>query len=206
MDLTNPVSGRVVEAILFDLDGTLVDTMPLHYEAYRAVLADLGVSLSFEDFLRASGGPARDTIPRLLGGADCALSVDEIHRRKVALAEEIFARSPPAALPCALLLPILSRAYPVGLVSSGSRRSVGITLDAMGWGSLFRVVVSGNDVEKGKPHPEGYLKGARAIGVSAAACLVFEDSDDGVHAAEAAGMQVFDVRRALPLWRSGGVA
>ena len=191
-----------VEAILFDLDGTLVDTMPLHFQAYRDVLAEVGLDLGFEAFMAASGGAARETIPRLLAGRPCSLPVEEIHRRKMEKATALFLETPPTALPCALLLPVLRRSYPLALVSSGSRRSVGTTLAAMGWNAMFREVICGDDVTRGKPDPEGYLKAARLLGVEARSCLVFEDMDDGVAAATAAGMRVFDVRRTLPFWRS----
>ncbi|KAA0700625.1 HAD family hydrolase [Neorhizobium sp. P12A] len=195
-------SGSAVEAILFDLDGTLVDTMPLHYQAYRDVLAEIGISLDFQAFMAASGGAARETIPRLLNGAACEVAVEEIHRRKVARATQLFRDVPPTRLPCSLLLPVLSKVFPVALVSSGSSKSVHTTLDSMGWTDLFHAIVCGDDVVRGKPDPEGYLKGAGLLGVAPERCLVFEDMDDGVAAATAAGMQVFDVRLTLPAWRT----
>lgn len=191
-----------VEAVLFDLDGTLVDTMPLHFSAYRDVLGEFGVALDFQAFMAASGGAARETIPKLLGGVATDVSVEEIHRRKVVRTTELLASSVPAALPCSLLLPVFSALLPVALVSSGSRRSVETTLSTMGWHHLFRAVVTGDDVVRSKPDPEGYLKGANLLGVDPARCLVFEDMEDGVAAARAAGMQVFDVRSALPAWRT----
>jgi beta-phosphoglucomutase-like phosphatase (HAD superfamily) len=191
-----------LEAVLFDLDGTLVDTMPLHFQAYRDVLAEIGIPLTFEHFMEVSGGAARETIPRLVGAHRCDLSVEDIHGRKVKRAEALFRDIRPQALPCALLLPLFAQSHPVGLVSSGSRKSVATTLEVMSWTSLFTTIVTGDDVARAKPAPDGYLKAAAALSVDPERCLVFEDMDDGVIAAEAAGMRVFDVRRTLPAWRA----
>jgi beta-phosphoglucomutase-like phosphatase (HAD superfamily) len=191
-----------VEAILLDLDGTLVDTMPLHFQAYRDVLAEVGIVIDFRTFMAASGGAARETIPRLLAGRSCAIEVAEIHRRKIERANKLFQETPPPALPSALLLPVLARHYPIGLVSSGSRKSVSTTVEVLGWSSLFKVLVTGDDVSHGKPDPEGYLRAAAALNVDPRQCLVFEDMDDGVAAAKAAGMTVFDVRDTTPAWRN----
>lgn len=194
--------GQGFEAALFDLDGTLVDTMPLHFRAYRDVLAECGIEIDFDFFMSVSGGPARDTIPRLVNGRPCDISTDEIHRRKVVRARQLIEESAPDQLPCSLLLHLLPARIPVGLVSSGSRASVTATLASLGWESVFKVVVCGDDVAHGKPSPEGYLKAAATLGVQPEKCIVFEDMSDGVTAATSAGMRVFDLRKALPAWRS----
>ena len=190
-----------VQAVLFDLDGTLVDSMAVHFEAYRHVFEELGLRIDFQTFLACSGGPARDTIPRLIDGRRCSLEPSEIHVRKVAVAKRLFREMKPRALATAALLPVLGTHWPLGLVSSGSRASVSLVLEVMGWESTFRIVISGDDVYRGKPDPEGYLNAARAVEADPCACLVFEDADDGIAAARCAGMQVIDVRECVPDWR-----
>lgn len=183
-------------AAIFDFDGTLVDTMPLHYEAYRRTFAEHGLALAEADYYGNVGGPARETIPRFLGGRPCAATVAELHARKQAIALELFATAPIATLATAALLPLLDGRVPMALASSGARSGVHFLLDRLGWRRYFAAVLTGEDAPRGKPAPDLFLRAAAALGAAPAGCLVFEDTDDGVAAARAAGMAVFDVRGA----------
>jgi beta-phosphoglucomutase-like phosphatase (HAD superfamily) len=187
---------RGITALIFDLDGTLVDTMPLHYEAYRRVLAECGVALTWDWFRRSVGGAAREVIPRLLDGHDPRQDIGTIHRRKLALVAELLQQSPPRALELAKLLPVFRSHFKLALASSGARSGVRGILRTMGWESTFDVVLTGDDVVRGKPAPDQFLLAAARLNVVPGACLVFEDTDAGVFAAEAAGMAIFDVRQA----------
>lgn len=182
------------QAAAFDLDGTLVDTLPIHYEAYRIVLEALGSELTRERFAAAIGGPARDAIPRFVDMSSIGVSIDEIHRRKKRVTTELLATWEIPLLPCALLLDAFAGRCKIAVVSSGSATSVHSILTRLGWEQFFDAVVTGDDVERGKPAPEPFLTAAARLGVEPARCLVFEDSDDGVLSAQAAGMTVFDVR------------
>ena len=157
------------DALLFDLDGTLVDTMPLHYRAYADVLAARGLSLSHADFLTEVGAPAREAIPRFVragGGRDCsAEEAAAIHADKKAAFAGVLATARLAPLRAAELLDAAGPDMPVALVSSGNRAGVTAILQAMGWADRFRLVVTGDDVTHGKPHPEPYLRAAPALGV-----------------------------------------
>lgn len=194
---------KVLSAALFDLDGTLVDTMPMHYEAYRDVLSELGISIDFDFFMSVSGGPARETIPKLIGAVKIDTPTHEVHLRKQLRMDQLLSQKAPETLPCSILLHRFAEMLPVGLVSSGSRKSVESTLNSLGWRDLFQVIITGDDVKKGKPAPEGYLAAARFLDVEPSNCLVFEDMEEGILAATSAGMQVFDLRKALPVWRTG---
>lgn len=185
-----------IKAAIFDFDGTLVDTMPLHYEAYRRVFAELGVDLSRADFFGNIGGKASETIPRFLNGRTVAVGTTEIHRRKKGVVGELLRTEPIVVLEAAQLLRVLKPHLKLAIASSGSRAGIDVVMGRLGWSALFEAVVSGEDVAAGKPAPECFLKAASLLGVDPAACMVFEDTDDGVAAARAAGMQVFDVRRA----------
>jgi beta-phosphoglucomutase-like phosphatase (HAD superfamily) len=180
-------------AALFDLDGTLADTLGLHYEAYRRVFAEVGMVLPRARFDAEIGGPARDVIPRLVGGQRCPLTVEELHRRKLARFPDVVAGSPIQVLPTAGVLDELGGRVPLGLVTSGACRSVAAVLGRLAWDDRFAVVVTGDDVRRGKPDPEPYLRAAGRLGVRPDACLVFEDSAAGLASATRAGMRVVDV-------------
>ena len=183
-------------ALIFDFDGTLVDTMPLHYESYRQTFAEVGIALAPEDFYANIGGVARETIPRFLRGRPCAQSIAELHARKQVVAHELLRSAELPVLAAAELLRAFHGTLPIALASSGSRSGIDVVLDRLGWRSLFDAIVTGADVARGKPAPEIFLLAAERLGIAPRSCLVFEDTDDGVAAARAAHMAVFDVRRA----------
>lgn len=184
-----------IAAAIFDFDGTLVDTMPLHFEAYRRVLADAGVELSHEDFYGSIGGNARETIPLFLRGRPCRLSTEEIHLRKKQLMQTLLSENAPPVLEAAKLLPVLHGRMPLALASSGSRLGIEMILARLSWRHYFAAIVTGEDAVRGKPAPDLFLLAAEKLGVPPETCIVFEDTDAGMAAAQAAGMRAFDVRR-----------
>ncbi len=187
-----------VAAALFDFDGTLVDTMPLHFAAYRRVLADAGVELSEDDFYGNVGGNARETIPKFLRGRPCRLDVGEIHTRKKQMLSQLLAAGDVPVLEAAKLLAALHGRLPLGLVSTGSRPGIETVLDRFDWRRYFQAIVTGEDTPRGKPAPDLYLLAATKLDVPAEGCIVFEDTEAGLEAATRAGMRGFDVRY---LWK-----
>lgn len=184
-------------ALIFDFDGTLVDTLPLHYEAYRDVFASLGLDLAEADFFPHCAGNARESIPRFLRRRLCPVSASEIHRRKKQRVAELFATRPIPILKTARLLEVFHGRLPMALASSGSREGIYLLLDRLNWRSLFSAIVTGEDAERGKPAPDLFIETARRLGVPPASCLVYEDTDDGLEAARAAGMACVDIRDAV---------
>jgi len=187
-----------IDAIIFDFDGTLVDTMPLHYEAYRQTFAEIDLELSREEFFANIGGNARETIPKLLAGRTTSVDVRQIHARKKEIVAQLLLEGPVKALQTAELLEAFFGRLPLALASSGSRVGIEIILRRLGWQHYFPVVVTGEDVPRGKPAPDLFLMAAHKLAVAPSACLVFEDTDAGVSAARAAGMRVYDVRGESP--------
>lgn len=189
-----PPSLTSFDAVLFDFDGTLVDTMPLHYEAYRRAFAEMGLELTHEDFYGRIGGTGLETIPLFLGGRPSPWSVVEIHQRKKAILLSLLDETELRRLPTAHLLPLLKGRVPMAVATSGARIGVEKMLRRLDWGSYFAAVVTAEDVPRGKPAPDLFLAAAARLNVPADKCLAFEDTDDGVAAATAAGAVVIDVR------------
>ncbi|MCC6993607.1 MAG: HAD family phosphatase [Deltaproteobacteria bacterium] len=194
-------------AAIFDLDGTLVDTMPLHYEAYRRTFAEHGLALAEAAFYAHIGGVAAEAIPKFLlacGALTPPPPVAQLHARKKAHVAELIASTEIMVLPAADVLHLLAGRVPVALASSGARAGVEAILARLHWSALFDVVITGDETPRGKPAPDPFLLAAGKLGVAPADCLVFEDTNDGVAAARAAGMRVFDVRRAAAPERGHG--
>jgi beta-phosphoglucomutase family hydrolase len=175
---------------IFDLDGTLVDTMPLHYTAWEAALRKAGLQGRLdENYFYDLGGMPTRTVAVLLGRHH-GLEVDpeKVYHDK----ETIFMGSLDKL---ALIEPVVefarrvAKTHPVAIASGGTRDVVANTLRVTGLASLFPVVVSTDEVEHGKPAPDMFLLAAKRMGVEPTRCLVFEDGKPGIQAAEAAGMR-----------------
>jgi HAD superfamily hydrolase (TIGR01509 family) len=178
-----------------DLDGTLADTMPLHFDAYAAVIAAQGGALTREAYDAIVGPPARVTIPLFLAASGLdpiAHPTDIIHAaKKAALAERLAGASLPR-LPVAEM--VAGTDLPVAVVTSGNRSGAQAILAALGIADRITLLVASEDYVEGKPDPEPYLTAAVKLGLAPARCLAFEDLDDGLTSARRAGMRVIDVR------------
>lgn len=193
-------TGTAKLVYLFDLDGTLVDSMSMHFQAYADVFADMGLKITLEQFLDAAGGPAKQTLHRLrsLVEQEISFSDEEIHSRKqIRLSQILKTTRPKATVMVSLLRSLSSQGSLVGVVSSGSRSSVEELIQVLKIVELLDVIVTGEDVNFGKPHPEPYLLAAKFLGVHPSSCIVFEDHDEGVLSATAAGMSVLQIRTLL---------
>lgn len=187
--------GRPFCGYIFDCDGTLADTMPLHYRAWHKILAEHGMTFS-ETFFYELGGKPTELIFELLRRdhglvlADAAAAIE----RK----EEYFAALIHEVKPIEAVVAVALRWHgivPLAVASGGLRRYVDLTLEAIGIRRLFDAVVCVEDYVRAKPHPDPFLEAARRLGVAPDGCLVFEDSALGVQAAAAAGMQSVFVPR-----------
>lgn len=188
----------MIEAILWDLDGVLVDTAGLHYQAWHQLLSELGRSLSEEEF-RRTFGLRNDLILREMLGEASDEEVERLSERKEALFRQ-HAAGRVSPLPGAVEL--VRRAQDEGrrmaLVTSTPRANIDLVLTGAGLAGAFDTIVAAEDVSRGKPDPEGYLLAARRLGVAPERCLVIEDAPGGIEAARRAGMRSLAVTTTRP--------
>jgi HAD superfamily hydrolase (TIGR01509 family) len=187
-----PLNG--FEAVVFDCDGTLVDSMPAHFDAWCEALSIYGAGGVFkEDVFFAMGGrPTRDIVVELNDEYDLHLDPEAVAFAKreaflkrlntVTLIDEVatFAES-------------LRGKVPMAIASGGTRMVIEKILQAVGISDWFDEVVTADDVTEGKPAPDVFLHAARLLGVRPAKCLALEDAPSGILAARRAGMQVLAV-------------
>ena len=176
---------------IFDLDGTLVDTMPLHYRAWnRAMqLAGLKGELSEDLFYSLGGVPTRRVARLLADHYGLTIDVEKVFHQKEALFIELRSEMKLIEAVVAFARQAVTQRVPVSVASGGPRDIVRHTLELMKIAGLFPVVVTPEDVAHGKPAPDMFLLTAKKMGVAPERCLVFEDAEPGIQAAEAAGMK-----------------
>jgi HAD superfamily hydrolase (TIGR01509 family) len=179
------------------MDGVLVDSGAHHRDAWRALFGDLGVTPP-DDFWRLTiGRPAEEAVGRLLGRA-----LDEREARRLAARKrDHYVRLARRGLQAiggapAFVRGLAERGIPRAVATSASRRDLDRLLGALDLRRHFEVIVTADDVRWGKPDPEVYLRAAEGLALPPGACLVFEDSVVGVHAARAAGMRVIGLTTA----------
>jgi beta-phosphoglucomutase family hydrolase len=175
---------------IFDLDGTLVDTMPLHYRAWDAAMRHAGLQCQLDEELFYSlGGVPTRRVAQLIGEHyKLPVDPDAVFHHKESLFHDLQADAKLIA-PVADFAHRVAKTHPVAIASGGPRAIVNRSLELTGLRPLFKVVVSADDVVHGKPAPDMFLLAAEKMGVPAGQCLVFEDAEPGMRAAEAAGMQ-----------------
>lgn len=183
----------MIEAVLWDLDGVLVDTARFHYQAWRQLFDELGRSFGEEEF-RRTFGLRNDLIFRQELPDTSAEEMERLSDRKEALFRR-FAAASVTPLPGALDLVRRTRekGRRMALVTSTPRANIDFVLGQIGLAEAFETIVAAEDVSRGKPDPEGYLLAARRLGVRPERCLVIEDAPGGIEAGMRAGMHTLGV-------------
>ena len=184
-----------LKAVLWDLDGTLVDSEEFHWLSWRDTIRPEGVELTYEQFL-ASFGQRNDRIVPVWLGAD--VDVERMRRigedkeaefRRLAEAHGLV----PLAGAKEWLTALKAAGWKQSIASSAPRQNVDMMLRAAGLEGFLDAVVSADDVTRGKPDPQVFLKAAQAVGVAPARCIVVEDAAAGIEGARRAGMRSIGV-------------
>ncbi|MEU7976249.1 HAD-IA family hydrolase [Micromonospora sp. NPDC049089] len=174
-------------AYLFDCDGTIVDSMPLHYLAWQRALEEWGCEFPEDLFYAWGGRPTADIIVALNEQQGLSMPVEAVVERRESYYQELLPQL--AAVPEVVAhIHDAHRRVPFAVVSGSTRASVTASLDALGLLDRFDVLVCADDYTRAKPDPEAFLLAAEQLGVPPESCLVFEDTDLGIQAATAAGM------------------
>lgn len=181
------------DGVIFDCDGTLADTMPLHYRAWCETLAAFGAEMSEALFYELGGVPSVRIAEILNERGGYTLAAEATAADKEARYELLLPQCRPVAKVVALVRAYRGT-YPLAVASGGIRRLVLKTLDGLEIRDCFDAVLTAEDVERGKPEPDLFLAAAARLGVRPERCVVYEDSDLGLEAARRAGMQFVDVR------------
>jgi HAD superfamily hydrolase (TIGR01509 family) len=175
-------------AYLFDCDGTIADSMPLHYVAWKKTLAENNCDFPETLFYEWGGMPTDKIVAQLNKMHGLNMSVEHVVTTKERRFYDL--------LPTLKVIPeVLEHIddkhgrIPFAVVSGGTRESVSKTLTILGLLDRFPILVCADDYTRGKPDPQAYLMAAEQLGVAPARCLVFEDTELGIQAACAAGMQ-----------------
>ena len=176
------------DAYLFDCDGTIADSMPLHLLAWNTALEPAGAHFQEDLFYAWAGRSTERIVDDLNSQFGLQMDYQEISERK----EQAYFAVLPQIQPIAGVVAHIHEAYPripLAVVSGSPRDSVMTTLRHFQLEGYFRCVVGAEDYQNGKPAPEPFLLAAQILGVSPHRCLVFEDAELGIQSAKAAGMQ-----------------
>jgi HAD superfamily hydrolase (TIGR01509 family) len=181
---------RPAGALIFDMDGTMVDNMRFHDDAWESWHREHGLPFDRPSFFRTTAGMA---VGEIVGPYFPGLGAEEIARlgeAKEAIYRESY-RAHVAPLPG--LLPLMARArsfgVPMAVASAAPPENIALVLDTIGLRAEFATVISPSQGFRGKPHPDMFVEAARRMGVAPETCLVFEDAPNGVEAARRAGMR-----------------
>ncbi len=183
----------IPRGLIFDCDGTLADTMPLHWQAWRLIAQRYGLHFPEDRFYSLGGVPARDILKMLADEQGRSLDHIAVAHEK----EEAYLLSLSQVGPIHAVVEIAKANYgklPMAVASGGTEKIIHMVLDHLKIRHLFNAVVTSEMVQNQKPAPDIFLEAARRIGVEPKICRAYEDTDLGLQAIRAAGMEAVDVR------------
>ena len=183
------------KALIFDMDGTLTDNMHYHHLAWMKFIEEKGLGIDAETFERDyHKGTLIEVMARFFPHLTTEEQLREVGNEKEALYRNTYGHllQPLPGLH-AFFNGLIAKKLPIGLATMGDQNNLEMTLKQLKITSYFHSTTGGDQVEKGKPHPEIFLTAAKKLGVAPQDCLAFEDTASGIQAAQAAGMDVVGV-------------
>jgi len=184
-----------VRAVLWDMDGTLIDSEELHWISWRNTMATEGIAITHEQFLASFGQRNDSIVPRWLGAAATPERVEKIANAKEELYRHLVRRDGISPLPgvASCLDRLHKQGWRQAIASAAPRANIDAILEALSATHIFQSIVSAEDVHRGKPDPEVYLTAASRVGAPPGRCIVVEDAVAGVEGARSAGMRSIGV-------------
>jgi len=186
----------MIQGLIFDCDGTLADTMPLHWRAWQVIAARHRLHLPEDRFYALGGVPSREIVKMLSAEQGLALDHLAVAREKEAEYLPLIAQVEPINAVVGVARANFGK-LPMAVASGSTRRVIEQVLERLNIRHLFQELVTSEDVAHQKPAPDIFLEAARRIGVPPRFCRAYEDSDLGMQAIRAAGMEAVDVRTLL---------
>jgi HAD superfamily hydrolase (TIGR01509 family) len=186
---------NVARAVLWDMDGTLIDSEEYHWISWRNTMANEGITITREQFLASFGQRNDSIIPRWLGAASTPERVERIGNAKEELYRHLVRKDGISPLPgvASWLNRLHNEGWLQAIASAAPRANVEVVLEALLASHFFEGIVSAEDVHRGKPDPEVYLTAASRVGAMPDRCIVVEDAVAGVEGARRAGMRSIGV-------------
>jgi beta-phosphoglucomutase len=178
-----------MRAVIFDMDGVLVDSYAAHLASWQALAAEQGLRFGEDDFRATFGRTSREIMQATWGDRVREEEIGRLDARKEALYRDRIREAFPAMPGAAELIDALAEAgFRLAVGSSGPPENVALALERLGRAERFAAKVTGADVERGKPDPQVFRLAGERLGVPPSGCIVVEDAPDGIVAARAAGM------------------
>lgn len=179
----------MIKGFIFDMDGVIIDSEPLHFELNRRIMRDFGLELPDEVFIPYVGITNEQMWSELIERYRLNTTIVELQEKEALLKREVFQDLEPIKGIPELLANLKKDGIAIGLASSSSREFIEMVLEKLQIRGYFQAVVSGRELTRSKPDPEIFLRTAELLNVKPVDCLVLEDSRHGVEAAKRAGMK-----------------
>ncbi len=197
----------MIEAFIFDMDGTLVDNMHYHDLAWQATLKAYGIDLTIDEVMKKAYGINIEALERFLGFIPDQTFLSEFSEKKEGLYREIYtAHLKPISGLLAFLEAAKEQNIPMAIATGSAWRNTNLVIDKLDIRKYFTTIITSEQVTHGKPHPESFLEAAMRLGVEPKNCMVFEDVPSGARAAFNAGMLCTFLTTTYPAFLGGSIS